>query len=214
MKAMPTSTSRRRPGILLARWLGMVLLGMATSHCGPHPPGFVPRIPSECGNWDSRASRNEIRGFANDLANLLPDWYRTRKDPSVKPDYGGLKAAAIKMARAPQCVQWAVIESYYRAYCDQREYDAPMCMRMLPLMRVLFVVPTGHPEGTDFLNAWPVHPDPSGDVLEIDWYRGMPISVSMGFYNPRGEYAHFAVDKRFRMRTLAQIQALEIRARP
>jgi hypothetical protein len=216
VKTIPAADGRR-PGIFAARWLGLALLGLLASDCCPHPPGFIPRIPSECGNWDSTTTLDEIRAFANDLADLLPDWHSTgenlQKPGSVRLDYGGLKAAAIKMARAPRCVQWAVIESYYRAYCDQREYDRPKCSKMLPLMRVLFVVPTRDADGTESKTAWPVRPDPSGRVLEIDHYQGMFPAWGTE-YNPRSEYAHFVEGARFPIRTPAEIQALEIRARP
>ncbi len=226
MKAICVSDGLRR-GVLVARWLGMASLGLMASACCPHPPGFVPRVPSECSNWDSTLSRHEIRGFANDLAHQLPDWQSTI-DRSVQVDYGGLKAAAIKMARAPRCVQLPVLESYLRAYGDYLEYDDAKMSGLFVLMRVIFDLPTqytgsdvrkygwwerpSHKAGEGFPMSWPVHEDPSGRVLEIDACRGAVMAGGGLRYNPVREYAYFA--ERFPMRTVAEIQALEIRGRP
>jgi CubicO group peptidase (beta-lactamase class C family) len=214
----------------------VAILGLGASACC-HPPGFIPRVPSECINWDYKQSRHEIRGFANDLANLLPDWPSTmgnwQKPGSVRPDYGGLKAAAIKLARAPQCVHRAVIESYNRAYgggLAYIEYDEAKTSGLFVLMRVLFRLPT-HYTGSDvraygwwyrpsrkvgaekgFDMSWPVHEDPSGRVLEINWYRGAGMAGGGLNYDAVREYAYLA--ERFPMRTVAEIQALEIRPRP
>jgi hypothetical protein len=61
---------------------------------------------------------------------------------------------------------------------------------------------------TDFDLAWPVHADPRGRVLEIDRSRGTGRHFS---YNALAEYDYFA--KHFRMRSTAEIDALDIRGR-
>jgi hypothetical protein len=68
---------------------------------------FVPKTESECGTKALRPwvpLPSELRALASELADELPDWSST-EDPSVELDYDGLKAAAIKMASAPNCVQ-------------------------------------------------------------------------------------------------------------
>jgi hypothetical protein len=176
-------------------------------------------------------SRHEIRGIANDLADLLPNWESTgqnrQKPGSVRVDYGGLKAAALKMARTPRCVHLPVIESYNRAYgggLAHIEYDEAKTSALFVLMRVLFKLPTHYtandwgygwwyrPRGHDDDISWPVHEDPSGRVLEIDWYAGAGMIGGGLNYDAVREYEYFA--ERFPMRTPAEIQALEIRARP
>jgi hypothetical protein len=204
---------------------------MACLHCCPHPPGFIPRINPECGNWDWTTSRNEIRGLANDLADQLPDWESTG-DPSVTINYKGLKAAAIKMARAPECVRRAIIGSYCRAHCKTNHPDFSKASGMFLLMRVLFIPHPTSDRGekhdswvrrsdlhspdsamaTEFDPAWPVHADPSGRVLEIDRCLGSSSHGSGIGYDALDEYDYFA--KRFRRRTPAEIEALEIRGRP
>jgi hypothetical protein len=197
-----------------------------TAHCCPYPPGFVPRIQPECRGWDWTASRNEIRGLANDLAEKLPDWSSTT-NPSVNVRYDGLKAAAIQMARAPRCVQRAVVESYCRAYCEEVRPDYPKTSGMFLLMRVLFVHPhiSDHTEGFGGWMpirwsessapikpgaGWPVYEDPSGRFVEIDRSRG---GILFHFaYHALAEYDYNAAH--FRMRTPAELAALEIRGRP
>jgi hypothetical protein len=150
------------------------------------------------------------------------------RDPGVTIDFKGLKAAAIKMARAPVCVQRAVIESYCREYCraDNPGFKAS---GLFLLMRVLFVVPSRHPASdarkhhswshpynlrppgspvaTEYDLAWPVYADPRGRVLEID-----RVPEKGRYYSALREYIYFA--ERFPRRTPAEIDALEIRDRP
>ncbi len=222
---MPRTGSLRRR-LLVAQGVGVALLSLLASACC-HPPGFVPRVPSECMNWDYKRSRHEIRGLANDLADLLPDWQSTL-DRSVQVDYGGLKAAAIKMARAPRCVHRPVLESYLRAYGGHIEYDDAKMSGLFVLMRVIFDLPTQYTgrdvqkhgwwdrpsrkAGEGFFMSWPVREDPSGRLLEIDGCRGAVMAGGGLRYNPLHEYEYFA--ERFPMRTVAEIQALEIRGRP
>lgn len=214
-------------------WLAIVLLAITAPGCCPHPPGFIPRINPECSRWDWTTSRNEIRGLASDLADQLPDWESTG-DPSVTIDYKGLKAAAIKMTRAPECVRRAIIESYCRAHCKTNHPDFSKASGMFLLMRVLFVVPSRHPASdarkhhswthpsflrppgsaveTEYDLAWPVHADPGGRVLEIDRCLGSSSHGSGIGYDALHEYIYF--EERFPRRTPADIDALEIRARP
>lgn len=225
-------TDGQRQRILLLQWLAIALFGSLLSACCPHPPGFVPRIPSECSNWDSTLSRHEIRGLTNDIADGVPDWQddsrNWRKPGSVPFDAAAFKTAAIKMARAPQCVHRAVLESYMRAYGEDSEADDAKISGLFVLMRVLFVLPTHYtkgdgrnfawfdhpPRGTDgaYDMSWPVHEDPSGSVLEIDRCRGASMAGGGLRYNAVREYEYFA--ERFPLRSLAAIQALTIRARP
>jgi hypothetical protein len=215
-------TSGTEPAwIIPSRWLGIALLAMACLHCCPHPPGFVPRTNPECSRWDWTTSRSEIRGLASDLADQLPEWERTTS-PSVSLDYKGLKVAAIKMARAPECVRRAVIESYWRAYYKRLAPDLYKTSWIFLLMRVLFVPHAtsdrgAYPAGwirpsestaADFDLAWPVRADPRGRILEIDRSRGTGRNSS---YHAPAEYDYFAAH--FRMRTTAEIDALEIRGR-
>ncbi len=204
----------RRLGILAARWLGIALLGLMASACCPHPPGFIPRIPSECSAWDYKTSRHEIRAFANDLADRIPGGETIYHSPTPV-DYRGLKAAALKMARAPRCVQETVLESYRRAYADDLEYDISKSLRMALLLRVLFVLPTRLPldNGKHLDLAWPVHEDPSGRTLEVERHLEYLVPGYDRFYDPLSEYYKF-IERRYRMRTPAEIQALEIRDRP
>jgi hypothetical protein len=176
---------------------------------------------------------SELRALASELADELPDWSSTESSP-VNLDYEGLKAAAIKFASAPVCVQWAVIETYSKEYCEPFRTDLPKASGMYLLMRVLFVLPTDHPikDVQNYSNwshpvhaeaertskwdlSWPVHAKPGENVLEIERCQGFPGSGrSYTPYQALTEWRYFRVKKVFRMRTRAEIEALEIRGHP
>jgi hypothetical protein len=153
----------------------------------------------------------------------------------VELDYDGLKAAAIKIASAPNCVQSAVIETYSKEYCEPARTDLPKASGMYLLMRVLFVLPTDYPikDVHNFSNwshpihaeaartskwnlSWPVHAKPGENVLEIERCQGFPGGKGDTFtrYQAFTEFLYFRTPKVSRMRTPAEIEALEIRSRP
>jgi hypothetical protein len=170
----------------------------------------------------------EIRRLAVELAEQLPDWSSTI-DPSVNLDYSSLKAAAIKMASAPECVQRAVIEAYPLVYTSYRS-DPPNASGMFLLMRVLFVLPADDPRSTTVASAWlqpvhdeanrtkawnyqwPVRVNPHERVLEIERCQGTRRGVP-GWYGAKAEFHFFKSGARFPMRSPAEIEALEIRGR-
>jgi hypothetical protein len=160
---------------------------------------------------------------------MLPDWSST-ENASVSLDYRGLKAAAIKMASAPECMQRAVIKAYSHKY--NRRPDLPKLSGLYLLMRVLFVVPSDRTmkknvgvfspwsrpvvleaEQTGKWNyLWPVRVDPHGHGLEIERCQGIG-EHSGGHYAAIQEYHWLKSDLRFPMRAAAEIDALEIRGR-
>ena len=198
----------------------------------------VPKTESGCGTkaispWSPLPS--ELRALASELADDLPDWSST-EDPSVNLDYEGLKAAAIKIASAPSCVQLAVIETYSKEYCEPGRTDLPRASGMFLLLRVLFAMPSDYPrkEAEWFSTwsypardeamrtstwdlSWPVHAKPGENVLEIERCQGFPGSRTNNTYKTYrafAEFREFWKIKRGRMRTPAEIAALEIRGRP
>jgi hypothetical protein len=183
----------------------------------------VPSTTHECKGWDP--SPDELRRLANELAKKLPDWSST-VDPSVTLDYTGLKEAAIWIASAPECVQWAVIEASAPLDRSASPSKNPMLPGMFLLMRVLFVLP--NPDPSTYFRSdswsrpekktggwnyqWPVLVNPHEPILEIERCQGAPNSRAM--YGALSEFAWFKLDRRFRMRTPAEIEALTIRGRP
>jgi hypothetical protein len=144
-------------------------------------------------------------------------------DPSVHLDYRGLKAAAIKMARLPECVQRAVI----REHNDHSM--PPKISGLFLLMRVLFVLPAdarttsgAHSDwqGPVFEAAkkthrwdyqWPVHVHPEGGFLEIERCQ----NIASGYpYQAVREFHEWTTKEHFPMRSPAEIEALEIREAP
>jgi hypothetical protein len=175
---------------------------------------------------------SELRALASELADELPDWSSTESS-SANLDYEGLKAAAIKVASAPFCVRGAVIEAYSKEYCEPARADLPRASGMYLLLRVLFVLPTDHPikdaqmfsgwahpardeaqRTSKWDLSWPVHANPRENVLEIERCQGFPGSGGYVRYWAEDELEYFAIKKHFRMRTPAEIDALEIRGRP
>jgi hypothetical protein len=175
---------------------------------------------------------SELRALASELADELPDWSST-EDPSVNLDYDGLKAAAIKIASAPNCVKSAVIETYSKEYCEPARTDLPKASGMYLLLRVLFVLPTDYPikdvhtfstwahpvnaeaEKTSKWDlSWPVHAKPGENVLEIERCQGFPGNSTFTRYQAFTEFLYFWNMNRGHTRTPAEIHALEIRGRP
>jgi hypothetical protein len=149
----------------------------------------------------------------------------------VNLNYEDLKEASIKMASAPACVRSAVIKAYSDEYCDLGYPDLPKASGMYLLMRILFVLPTDYPikdvhaystwshgvkvqaeKSLKWDLSWPVHAKREEDVLEIERCQGFPGSGSYTRYQALTEFDYFR--QRFRMRTPAEIEALEIRGRP
>ncbi len=196
---------------------------------------FVPRTESGCSASSTRAwlpLPGELRALASELADELPDWSST-EDPSVDLDYDSLKAAAIKIASAPSCVQLAVIETYSKEYCEPARIDLPKASGMFLLLRVLFLLPTDYPkkDAEMFSNwsypvrdeaqrtskwdlSWPVHAKPGENMLEIERCQGFPGNGTFRLYQAFAELRYFRNPKVSRMRTPAEIEALEIRGRP
>jgi hypothetical protein len=184
----------------------------------------VPRTIHECKGWDP--SPDELRRLANELAEKLPDWSST-VDPSVTLDYAGLKAAAIGLASAPECVQWPVIETFTNEFRGPSKSKLAALSGMFLLMRVLFVLPPDYRgsraaftewnrpmrlESTrtnKWNNQWPVLVNPDEPVLEIERCQNTATG-----YGAVWELAYFKLDLRFRTRTPAEIEALTIRGRP
>jgi hypothetical protein len=149
----------------------------------------------------------------------------------VNLDYGSLKAAAIKMASAPECVQRAVIEAYTLEYGYASPPDPPRMSGMYLMMRILFQLPSDYrPVHANFSSwshpvvmegrrtrtwnyQWPVHANPEEHVLEIERCQGT-LTGSRGHYMAIGEFHFFKTEIRFPMRSPAEIEALEIRGRP
>lgn len=192
----------------------------------------VPKTELDCGERTWAPLPSELRALASELADELPDWSST-EDPSVELDYNGLKAAAIRMASAPNCVQSAVIETYSKEYCETARTDLPKASGMYLLLRILFVLPTDYPikdvhtfstwahpvnaeaERTSKWDlSWPVHANPGENVLEIERCQGFPGDSTFTRYQAFAEFLYFRNPKVSRMRTPAEIEALEIRARP
>jgi hypothetical protein len=167
--------------------------------------------------------------MVTELAEQLPDWSSTI-DPSVHLDYSGLKAAAIKMASAPACMQRAVIEAYTNEYSILR-HDPTKASGMLLLIRVLFVLPSAdrksflvssnwsHPvhkekkSGKGWNYQWPVHANPHERVLEIERCQGV-LDGRPGVHGAIGEYDYFKNQFHFPMRSPGEIEVLSIRGRP
>jgi hypothetical protein len=111
-----------------------------------------------------------------------------------------LKTAAIAMARAPEQERRNVIAAYSWAYCEHAYFpDVARTSGVYLLLRLLFVV-----EGRDALVA---HVDPSGHFFDIE--PSGRATWPPYFYSALGEYNYFAAH--FRRRTVAEIEALEIR---
>jgi hypothetical protein len=110
--------------------------------------------------------------------------------PGKPADVARLKAAAIAMARASELERREVIDAYSWAYGEFRfAADAQRGAGMRLLLKILFVTP-----------------ESAGNVLHEQFpYRG----GGQGWYAALAEYDSFA--KRYRMRTVAEIEALEIR---
>ena len=224
-----------RARIITLRLLGIALVAMTSLRCSPSPipPASVPKIELDCSSGKWHPLPSELRALASELADELPDWSST-EDPSMNLDYEGLKAAAIKIASAPSCVQYAVIETYSKEYCEPYRTDLPKASGMFLLLRVLFVLPTdlypreevhtfsgwSHPihaeaKKTSKWNlSWPVLAKPGENVLEIERCQGFPGSGTFKRYAAMTEFRYFRIEKVFRMRTPAEIEALEIRSRP
>ncbi len=180
--------------------------------------------PNECSRWDPDGSADEIRRLAIELRDELPDWTSTA-DPSVHLDYRGLKAATIKLAAMPECVQRAVLREY------PRHAKVAKVSGLFLLLRVLFVLPSdarayvGTPYACDrpdedkatkktkwYDVQWPVHVHPKGGALEI---ARCPKSKGGNFYyHPVEEFYHWTTRSHFPPRTPAEIEALEIREAP
>jgi hypothetical protein len=212
---------------------------MTSSRCSPSqtPWASVPKTETVCSAqtaaWFPLPS--ELRALASDLADGLPDWSST-ENSSVDLDYNGLKAAAIKLASAPSCAQLAVIETYSKEYCEPARIDLPKASGMFLLLRVLFVLPTDYTKkGAEMFStwsypardeaqrtlkwdlSWPVHAKPGENVLEIERCQGFPGSrtnTSYRTYQASAEFRYFRLPTVSRMRTPAEIEALEIRSRP
>jgi hypothetical protein len=140
-------------------------------------------------------------------------------DPAVNPDYRGLKAAAIKMAHAPECVQRAVIKAY------PRQYGSPKLSGLYLLLRVLFVLPSDDRTSGGVFSPWsrpvvmkakqtgtwnyqwPVLVNPQTRVIHIERCEN-----KVGGYAAIEEYQWFKSTLRFPTRTPAEIEALEIKA--
>jgi hypothetical protein len=111
-----------------------------------------------------------------------------------------LKAAATALARAPEQEQRNVIAAYSWAYCEMTVADAGRASGIFLLLRVLFVVPEADP-------AWSMHAEDGRRVLRVG-----PCCGNRNFrnwYYPLGEYDTFV--RRFRRRSPAEIEALEIK---
>ena len=212
---------------------------MTSVRCSPSPIQwqYAPKTELDCSTKYSKRRwlplPSELRALASELADELPDWSST-EDPSVDLDYDGLKAAAIKVASAASCVRWAVIETYSKEYCEPTRIDLAKASGMYLLMRVLFVLPSDYPikdvhvystwshpvrtkaERTSKWDlSWPVHAKPGENVLEIERCQGFPGSGRpYRPYDALTEYRYFRMEKHFRMRTPAEIEALEIRGHP
>lgn len=193
---------------------------------------FVPRTELGCSARTWSPLPSELRALASELADELPDWSSTQNS-SVDLDYDGLKAAAIKIASAPSCVQLAVIETYSKEYCEPARIDLPKASGMYLLMRVLFVLPTDYPlEGVQAFSAWshpvhagaertgkwdlswPVHAKHGENVLDVERCQGFPGNSTFRLYQALNEFRYFRLPRVSRMRTPAEIEALEIRSRP
>lgn len=211
---------------------------MTSSRCSPSqtPQAYVPKTNGECGAQGGWAPLpRELRELADELADELPDWSST-EDPAVDIDYEGLKAAAIKFASTPVCVQWAVVETYSKEYCEPGRTDLPRASGMFLLLRVLFRLPTDYPsEDAEMFTtwsypardeairtsrwdlSWPVQAKPGENVLEIERSQGFPgdrAHNSYTLYRAFDEFRYFWKMNRGRTRTPAEIEALEIRGRP
>jgi hypothetical protein len=141
---------------------------------------------------------------AKELGELLPDWSRNRygKGKPLGPaEYRRLKAAALALARAPEQERRNVISAYSWAYCEMKLADWGRASGMFLLLRVLFVVPEEDP-----LEA--PHMEAGGRVLRIGPCCDHRLSNG-GWYDAVSEYDAFA--RRFRRRSPAEIEALEIR---
>jgi hypothetical protein len=199
---------------------------MTSLRCSPHPTtAFVPRTDHECRTWDADASQGEILRLTDELAEELPDWTST-VNPSVSLNDGGLKAAAIKMASTPECVRRAVIKAYSERYGTPP--DLPKLSGMYLLMRVLFVLPSDHSTTSNvgtftpwsrpvvveaqqtrkWNYQWPVHVNPNGHALEIERCQG--IGGHSGGYALTQEYHWLRTERRFPIRSVAEIEVLEI----
>ena len=244
----PVRFERRRPSrpsgtgqaqIITLRLLGIAVLVMTSSQCSPRqtPWASVPKTELECGTKAMRPWAplpSELRALADELADKLPDWSSTQ-DSSVNLDYESLKAAAIKFASAPFCVQSAVIETYSKEYCEPGRTNLPKASGMYLLLRVLFVLPTDYPkEDAERFStwsyplreealrtskwdlSWPVHQKPGDNVLEIERCQGFPGGDNNTYkvYQAFDEFRYFRTPKVSRMRTPAEIEALEIKSRP
>jgi hypothetical protein len=221
----PTGASREAPGsrprssrpsgmeprwLLTSRLLVIALLAITSSGCCPSPtqPYTGMRVP--CG----------------ELTDILPYW---RVTADARPDFAGLKTAAITLARASESERRAMIAEHSRAYCILYETDQSRASGLFLLMRVLFVLPPRHPKsdtqvfgsfcrrdewytGSERDISWPVHEDPQRHVLEIDRIRGCFQTGYHRGYDALAEYDYFR--ERFDLRTPAEIEALTIRVRP
>ena len=169
-----------------------------------------------------------MRVPCGELTDILPYWSVTA---DARPDFAGLKTAAITFARASESERRAMIAEHSRAYCILYEdaINQSRASGLFLLLRVLFVLPPRHPEsdthhffrdcrpdgwrtaeGIDI--SWPVHEDPERRVLEIDRIFRCASSSRGTRYDALAEYDYFR--ERFRLRTPAEIEALEIKGRP
>ncbi|HZF48096.1 MAG TPA: hypothetical protein VE093_05575 [Polyangiaceae bacterium] len=141
-------------------------------------------------------------------------------------NYGGLKTAAIKMASTPECVRRAVLKAYSERYGTPP--NLPKLSGMYLLMRVLFVLPSDHPTTSNvgiftpwsrpvvmeaqqtkkWNYQWPVHVNPNGHVLEIERCQG--TGEHSGGYAVIQEYHWLRTERRFPMRSAAEIEVLKI----
>ncbi len=201
---------------------------MTSLQCCPRPLPSLPlarviSAPNECRRWDPAGSAEEIRRLAIEIRDELPDWTST-VDPAVHLDYRGLKAAAIKMAGMPECVQRAVVREY------PRHAKKAKLSGLFLLMRVLFVLPSDRAgRGMSIYSSWqrpvweageqtqrwdyqwPVHVHPERGVIEIKHCREI---VPGAHYHALMEFHAWMTEWHFPMRTRAEIEALEIREAP
>jgi hypothetical protein len=129
-----------------------------------------------------------------------------------------------------------VIETYSKEYCEPGRTDLPKASGMFLLLRVLFALPTDYPREDAHMFStwsypardealrtskwdlsWPVHLKPGENVLEIERCQGVPGSDANNtytLYRAFDEFRYFRLPKVSRMRTPAEIEALEIKGRP
>jgi hypothetical protein len=106
------------------------------------------------------------------------------------------------MARTPEKERRNVIAAFSWAYCEPVGRDVKRTFGMYLLLRVLFILPEGELSG-------PVHSYESAHVLRIDAPPAQPVPPRTIPYSALWEYDHFSAQ--FRMRTVAELEALEIR---